>query len=289
MSFRTRFAPSPTGPLHLGHAYSACLAHDTAQAENGTFVLRIEDIDQSRARAQWTQAIFDDLHWLGLSWDTPVLAQSTRMQTYRQHLNALWTRGLAYICTCNRRDILQAISAPQEGVPTGPDGVVYPGTCRANSIQSGMELRHDSVLRLDMGAALAQITAPLRFEETGQGPDGQSGTLDITPDAALRDLGDIVLARRDMGTSYHLSVVLDDAFQGITDVVRGQDLFEATYIHVILQHVLDLPVPRYHHHRLIRDAAGRRLAKRDDARAIATYRAQGDSPQDLRARIELSV
>jgi glutamyl-Q tRNA(Asp) synthetase len=282
----TRFAPSPTGPLHLGHAYAAIIAHDLARAAAGKFLLRIEDIDQSRARPEWEAQIHDDLHWLGLTWDGPVMRQSDRLPAYRAALTGLWHRGLIYPCTCSRRDILEATSAPQEGVtPIGPDGPVYPGTCRHRP-PSGAPLP-DAALRLNMARALDSLSRPLGFMETGAGPDGNTGLQHIDREHLVSQVGDVVLARRDMGTSYHLAVVCDDAAQGVTHVTRGADLFEATQIHVVLQHLLQLPVPVYHHHRLIRDSAGKRLAKRDDARAISTYRAEGLTPRDLRAVIGL--
>ena len=278
---RTRFAPSPTGPLHLGHAYSATVAHDMARAAGGAFLLRIEDIDQTRARPEWEAQIYDDLRWLGLDWDGPVMRQSDRMAAYGAALDDLWARGLLYVCTCNRRDIQAAMSAPQEGVPThGPDGLIYPGTCRDRPQPAARPA--DAVLRLRLAACLAE-TGPLTFAETGPRHPGQ---IAIDPARMIAEVGDIVLARRDMGTSYHLSVVLDDAAQGITDVIRGEDLFEATQIHVLLQRILGLPTPRYHHHRLIRDADGKRLAKRDDARAIAKYRADGCTPTDIRQMVK---
>lgn len=283
-AFVTRFAPSPTGPLHLGHAYSALLAHSMARAAQGTFLLRIDDIDQSRARPEWTARICDDLHWLGLHWPQPVLRQSNRLPRYRAALQALWARGLLYSCTCTRGDIRAAAAAPQEGAPlTGPDGVVYPGTCRPATPPRGA--LPDAALRLDMARALATLDAAPAFCETGAGPDGQAGRI-TAPDMQAR-VGDVVLARRGMGASYHLSVVLDDADQGVTHVIRGQDLFCATQIHVLLQRLLDLPTPAYHHHRLIRDDQGRRLAKRDADRALAAYRAAGHSPQDIRRCVGL--
>ncbi|MFN6951902.1 MAG: tRNA glutamyl-Q(34) synthetase GluQRS [Albidovulum sp.] len=297
---RTRFAPSPTGPLHLGHAYAAILAHDMARAAGGEFLLRIEDIDRSRARPAWEEAIRDDLTWLGLTWDGPVLRQSERMAAYADALDRLWQAGLLYPCSCTRRDIDTALSAPQEGAPTvGPDGPVYPGTCKGrdrNSPPGSARLRPtDRHLRLDMGAALELLdrspgqaaagTAGLRFAETGPTHRGDVFT---SRETYLTRIGDIVLARRDMGTSYHLSVVVDDAVQGITHVTRGEDLFEATRIHVVLQRLLGLPTPMYHHHRLIRDAAGKRLAKRDDARAIRRFRDEGATPADIRRMIGLA-
>ncbi len=283
----TRFAPSPTGPLHLGHAYSALLAHDMARAEGGTFLLRIEDIDRSRARPAWEAQIYDDLRWLGLRWPDPVMRQSDRHGIYQAALDDLWRRGMLYACTCSRRDIIEAASAPQEGtLPPGPDGPVYPGTCR---LSRSVEPRHaDAALRLDMAAAISALNlAAIDFTETGQGPGGACGPISLAPQDMVQDTGDIVLARRDMGTSYHLSVVLDDATQGVTHVVRGQDLFEATHIHVVLQRLMALPTPVYHHHRLIRDDQGKRLAKRDDARALSLYRAEGATPQDIRRMVGL--
>jgi len=274
----TGFAPSQTGPLHLGHAYSALLAFDAAKAQGGTFLLRIEDIDRARARPAWEAQIFEDLAWLGVTWPHPVLRQSDRSQAYAATLDTLWALGLLYRCTCNRRDIRAALSAPQEGAPlTGPDGFIYPGTCRGTP-RTGP--RPDGALRLDWAAALPHLPDKLSWQEAGQ-------TRTLPKTDLARTIGDIVLARRDMGTSYHLSVVLDDAAQGVTDVIRGADLSAATAIHVALQHLLHLPQPNYRHHALIRDSAGKRLAKRDDARAIAKYRAEGASPQLIRAMVGL--
>ncbi|MFO7770414.1 MAG: tRNA glutamyl-Q(34) synthetase GluQRS [Roseovarius gahaiensis] len=284
MNFVTRFAPSPTGPLHLGHAYSAVLAHDMAQAAGGTFLLRIDDLDQTRCKPQWEAQIFDDLAWLGLTWPQPVLRQSDRLPRYRDALQTLWDQGLLYPCSCSRADIRAAASAPQEGAPLhGPDGVIYPGTCRPTTPPRGP--MPDMPLRLDMARAVAGLDAPPSFTETGSGPDGDTGL--IRPQNMQVLVGDVALARPGMGASYHLSVVLDDADQAITHVIRGQDLFSATQIHVLLQRLLGLPTPIYHHHRLIRDETGKRLAKRDDARAIATYRSEGRSPDEIRSIVGL--
>lgn len=242
-----RFAPSPTGPLHLGHAFSALTAWDRAIANNGKFLLRIEDIDQTRCRPEWEAAIHDDLHWLGLRWPEPVLRQSERLPVYQKALENLWLMGLLYPCTCTRRDIELAAGAPQEGV----DSPTYPGTCQQKHSRGGA-LPPDVTLRIDH------------------------------PDAP-----GVVLARRDIGTSYHLACVIDDAAQGVTHVTRGQDLEDSTKIHVLLQNLLGLPTPTYHHHRLIRDASGKRLAKRDDARALAKYRAEGATPDDIRRMVGL--
>ncbi len=306
MDFVTRFAPSPTGPLHLGHAYSALLAHDMARTNGGAFLLRIEDIDHSRCRPAWEAQIYEDLQWLGVDWDGEVMRQSERMPAYRSALEKLWQSGLIYPCTCTRRDIEAAMSAPQEGaeVPHGPDGLVYLGTCRKMfsleqtfpenySIPESAALRFKSDLaghlafdhRADPRTPHGSYVASYR--EIGDVPRGADGLVEFTDREFEEGVGDFVIARRDMGTSYHLSVVLDDAAQGVTHVVRGADLFEATRIHVILQKVLGLPTPIYHHHRLIRDEAGKRLAKRDDARALAKYRAEGASPADIRRMVGL--
>lgn len=275
MTFTTRFAPSPTGPLHLGHAYSARLAYDMAQAEHGRFLLRIEDTDTARSRAAFETQIYDDLSWLGLTWDYPVLRQSENAAAYDRALARLGARGLLFPCACTRGDIRSAASAPQEGGPMhGPDGLVYPGTCRQRDWQDRTET---DAIRLNMIKALDHVPNLPRYTETGVHP-----ALRLTRAGLIEEVGDVVLARRDTGqAAYHLSVVVDDAAQAITHVIRGADLASATPIHVLLQMLLDLPTPIYHHHRLIRDDAGKRLAKRDDARAIALYRAQGATPQDL--------
>lgn len=282
----TRFAPSPTGPLHLGHALAAFVASDMARAADGQFLLRIEDLDTTRSRPHWEAQIFDDLHWLGLDWPTPVLRQSDNLATYTGALRRLWDMGLLYVCTCNRRDIQAAVTAPQEGSAViGPDGMIYPGTCRDHP--RGPAFPQGATLRLDIQKTLQRVDKILSFRETGGVPDLPQGTVTTSADHYITAIGDIVLARRDMGASYHLAVVIDDAAQGVTHVTRGADLFEATRIHVLLQHLLTLPTPVYHHHRLIRDDHGKRLAKRDDARAIATYRADGATPADIRNLIGL--
>ena len=277
----TRFAPSPTGPLHLGHAYAALVAANLAAP--GRFLLRIEDIDQSRCRPEYEAMIAEDLHWLGLGWPLPVMRQSDRLPAYRAALDRLAALGLTYPCHCRRADIRAALSAPQEGAPViGPDGPVYPGTCRHRSMA---EAGPGDAIRLNAAAALAHLNlGEIAFEDENIAP-GIPHRLSAADFVA--GVGDVVLARRGMGTSYHLSVVVDDAAQGITLVTRGKDLLDSTHIHVLLQRLLDLPVPRYHHHRLIRDAAGKRLAKRDDARALRLYRAEGATPADIRRMLGL--
>ncbi|PSL17383.1 tRNA glutamyl-Q(34) synthetase GluQRS [Shimia abyssi] len=280
MNFTTRFAPSPTGPLHLGHAYSALLAHDRARAAGGRFLLRIDDLDQSRARDQWERQIYDDLAWLGIEWDGPVRRQSDHFGAYTDTLDQLRRRGLTFECQCTRRDIENAANAPQEGVPEfGPDGRIYPGTCRALSLSPDAA----TCTRLNMSRASASAL-PAKFTETGP---LNSGTHNLAQDDLLSSIGDVVLSRRNMAASYHLSVVLDDAATGVTHVIRGTDLFESTRIHVLLQHIFGLPTPVYYHHDLIRDDAGKRLAKRDDARAIAKFRDEGATPKDIRRMVGL--
>jgi glutamyl-Q tRNA(Asp) synthetase len=285
MAFVTRFAPSPTGPLHLGHAYSALTAFDRAMAVGGRFLLRIEDTDRSRARAEYESGIYDDLAWLGIAWETPVLRQSDHLADYNTALAALVAQGLCYPCRCARSDILAALSAPQEGVThLPPDGLVYPGTCSNRSMAD--QLPGDAI-RLNMARALTRIGDPGAFGFTETGPE-MSGHHVLQKDHLLHAVGDIVLARRDIGTaSYHLAVVVDDNRQGVTEVTRGMDLFDAAQVHVLLQRLLGLPTPSYHHHRLIRDDAGKRLAKRDDARALSKYRTEGASPEDIRRMVGL--
>ncbi|MEI4470265.1 tRNA glutamyl-Q(34) synthetase GluQRS [Frigidibacter sp. MR17.24] len=278
---RTRFAPSPTGPLHLGHAYAALVA--AGRADPGQFLLRIEDLDAERSKPQWEGAIYDDLGWLGLDWQRPVLRQSERRDAYQDALGRLVAMGLCYPCSCSRADIRAALSAPQEGAPAiGPDGPVYPGTCRHRRMA---EAGPSDAIRLDMRAAIDRVGARMpRFQEAGP---THAGLHILDKDHMISDVGDVVLSRRVIGPAYHLAVTVDDAFQQISEVTRGEDLFEATRIHVLLQQLLGVPTPAYFHHPLIRDPAGRRLAKRDDARALSLYRAEGLTPRDIKAKIGL--
>lgn len=284
MKYVTRFAPSPTGPLHLGHAYSALIAWDRAQANDGQFLLRIEDGDTTRCRPEWEASIYEDLHWLGLSWPEPIARVTDRTPHYdaaREHLQNL---GLLYPCSCTRKDIQSAFSAPQEGVPMGPDGIVYPGTCRNKEMS---EASSTDAIRLNMAAAIAHLgdVSHLFYTETGPFEAGKHA---LSADHLIENVGDIVLFRKDTGmAAYHLSVVVDDAAQNVTEAVRGADLIEATVIHRLLQALLDLPTPLYHHHDLIRDETGKRLAKRTDAKAISKFRAEGATPDDIRAMVGL--
>ena len=276
---RTRFAPSPTGLLHLGHAYAALVAQREASPRQ--FLLRIEDIDRDRCRADHEAAIYEDLAWLGLDWQRPVMRQSDRMAAYRDALARL--APYSYPCRCRRGDIRAALSAPQEGaLPAGPDGLVYPGTCRGRPMT---DAGPDDVIRLDTARAFAALGIDrIAFQDEAILPGHDHA---LSREQFLDGIGDVILSRRGMGTSYHLAVVVDDAAQGITVITRGKDLFDSTYIHALLQKLFQLPTPLYHHHRLIRDDAGKRLAKRDDARAIRHYRQDGATPQDIRRMLAL--
>ena len=289
MTFRTRFAPSPTGLLHLGHAYSAMLTHDMAISQSGELVLRIENTDTGRCKSEFETAIYEDLNWLGLNWPKPVMRQSERLVAYDLALQKLIEAGYCYPCSCSRRDIREAISAPQEGAaPATPDGPLYPGTCRHRTMAERTET---DAIRLNMEKALKDRPdiAKAHFTETGSIHGAPKGEIhNLTGEILLEEIGDIVLARRDIAApSYHLAVVVDDAAQGITHVIRGQDLFASTKIHRVLQILLNFPAPIYHHHRLIRDEDRKRLAKRDDARAIRTYRESGATAQDIRRMVGL--
>ena len=280
MTFRTRFAPSPTGPLHLGHAYSALYGHRLAEAKNGLWLLRIDDLDRNRSKPEWTQQIFDDLRWLGLAWPEPVRFQSQETASYQTALDTLARARLIYPCCCNRADIAQAAAAPQEGVPEfGPDGRIYPGTCRHRRLsQAGA----GDALRLNMRKAVRALQKPVTYEEFGT---QLSERITLKPEALIAQVGDVVLRRKDQGAAYHLAVVIDDDAQNITDVVRGADLSAATQIHVVLQQLLNIQTPRYHHHALIRDETGKRLAKRSDSEALSTLRNAGHSAQDITERL----
>lgn len=268
----TRFAPSPTGYLHLGHVHAALFARHAAAG--GCFLLRLEDIDAGRCRPEFATAILEDLAWLGVRWDGPVRRQSQHPGDHAGALDRLRRMGLLYPCFCTRADIAREIArAPQ--APHGPDGALYPGTCRsltAADVDRRMAAGQPYALRLDMARALAR-TGPLMWHDRVAGPVMARPEL----------FGDVVLARKDVANSYHLAVTVDDALQGVSLVTRGEDLFAATHLHRLLQALLDLPVPEWWHHRLLTDAAGRRLAKRDGAATVRSLRAQGYSPADLRA------
>jgi glutamyl-Q tRNA(Asp) synthetase len=277
-----RFAPSSNGYLHLGHAYSALLNFDMARAAGGRLLLRIEDIDLERCRLEFEQAIFEDLGWLGLSWETPVRRQSEHFSEYAKALERLTAQGLTYPCFCSRGEIMNAV-AKRTDWTHDPDGSpLYPGTCkhlsrreRQRRIATG---RH-AALRIDMDAALAKITRQLVWRDYGASSQGR----DVAADPFL--WGDAVLSRRDTPASYHIAVVVDDALQGVSDVVRGEDLFMATSLHRLLQALLDLPAPSYHHHALLRDAAGQKLSKSARAQPLRALRQIGLSPIAVRQRL----
>ncbi len=269
----TRFAPSPTGFLHLGHAHAALTAWRAAREAGGRFLLRIEDIDPTRCRPEFTEAILEDLAWLGLDWDGEVRVQSRHLADYRGVLDALSARRLLYPCFCTRADIAREIAA-SAAAPHGPDGPLYPGTCRrlsdadrAARITAGAP----HALRLDMAAALAAMPGPLSFREHGSARRCDPARF-----------GDAVLARKDIPASYHLCVTHDDALQGVTLVTRGEDLLPATDLHRLLQALMGWPAPDYAHHALLTDATGKRLAKRDRAATLRDMRAAGISPAEVR-------
>lgn len=261
----TRFAPSPNGPLHWGHAYSAIVAHDLAQAAGGRFLLRIEDIDGPRSRPELACEFRRDLEWLGLEWEE-VPPQSTRLESYQRAVNRLLAEGLLYPCTCTRKEI-EALKPK-----LGPEGLVYPGTCKGRLLDPGKP----AALRLDLDKALSSVGA-LVWEDDLVGPQV----------ADPRPFGDIVLVRKDLPASYHLAATLDDAADGVTLVTRGQDLFSATHIHRLLQALLDLPVPRWHHHALLVDETGKKLAKTRGSKALADYREEGENGREWADRLRM--
>jgi glutamyl-Q tRNA(Asp) synthetase len=283
-----RFAPSPNGTLHLGHAYSALLNFELARETGGRFLLRIEDIDPMRCKPEFEAAIYEDLAWLGIAWETPVRRQSEHLGEYRRALDALSRLGLVYPSFESRAEIARLLAGREaRGVwPRDPDGApLYPGDARQLAIEECMrriESGAPYALRLDMEAAVARAGA-LSWTELGEGPDGETGSIAARPQA----WGDVILARKETPTSYHLSVVIDDALQGVTEVVRGQDLFHATSVHRLLQHLLDLSAPAYRHHHLIRDAAGHKLSKSTGATGLRDLRAAGANPTEIHARIGL--
>ena len=268
----TRFAPSPTGRLHIGHAYSALFAAQAAAG--GRFLLRIEDIDLGRCRPEFEEGIYEDLAWLGLEWETPVRRQSDHFDDYRAALRRLDEDRLIYPCFCTRKDILREVEQAGQA-PHGPDGVLYPGTCRTLSPderEALAEAGEPHALRLDMAKAVDAV-GPLTFEDRARGHIVVEGL----------GCGDVVLARKDAPTSYHLAVTVDDAIQDVTLVTRGEDLLHATHIHRILQALLGLPEPEYWHHGLLTGADGKRFAKRDLSLTLQALREAGRSPAEVRA------
>jgi glutamyl-Q tRNA(Asp) synthetase len=283
-----RFAPSPNGYLHLGHAYSALLNVELARASGGRFLLRLEDIDATRCRPEFEQAIEQDLAWLGIVWERPVRRQSGHLADYEAALDRLSAMGLVYPSFESRAEIARLVAQREAEAgqpwPCDPDGApLYPGSATSlTAAERGQLLARGTphALRLDMAAALARVGS-LSWTEQGLGPDGESGTVAARPEA----WGDVILARKETPTSYHLSVVIDDALQGVTEVVRGQDLFHATSVHRLLQVLLELPAPAYRHHRLIRDAGGHKLSKSSQATGLRALRAAGATPAEIRHRV----
>ncbi len=284
--YRDRFAPSPTGYLHLGHAYSALTAWTNSQKADGDFLLRIEDLDHHRSKPEYVQAIFEDLEQLGICWEEPVIYQSERQVAYQKGLEELIRLGICYPCKCSRKDIRAALEAPQHQKGSSLKHATYPGTCR-NRTMADMGTRE--AIRLNMARAVELLggTAQfprLAFQETGFRFHGKHT---LEPESLIHEHGDFVVARNDVGASYHLAVVIDDAFSSITHVTRGEDIFKFTYIHRLLQELLHLPVPFWHHHKLIRDRSGKRLAKRSDSESLRALWSRGHSNDSIRAMLGL--
>jgi glutamyl-Q tRNA(Asp) synthetase len=284
-----RFAPSPNGYLHLGHAYSALLNFDSARRAGGRLLLRIEDIDTARCKPEFETAIYQDLAWLGLTWETPVRRQSAHLADYRQAIDRLSAQGLVYPSFESRAEMARLVAQREAHAPwpRDPDGVpLYPGSAKSLSPDARARLLESDMpyaLRLDMAAACARAGA-LGWIEHGEGPGSETGTVAARPQA----WGDVILARKETPTSYHLSVTIDDALQGVTDVVRGQDLFWSTSVHRLLQRLLGLPQPAYRHHRLIHDGEGRKLSKSTQATGLRELRAAGATPADVHSLVGLS-
>jgi glutamyl-Q tRNA(Asp) synthetase len=284
-----RFAPSPNGYLHLGHAYSALLNFDLARQSGGRFLLRIEDIDPTRCRPEFETAIYQDLGWLGIAWEVPVRRQSEHFAQYGEALEKLSALGLVYPSFESRAEIAKLVAQRQTlgSWPRDPDGApLYPGTAKSRSPGERAQMLETGTpyaLRLDMAAARARA-GDLGWIERGQGPDGETGMVAARPEA----WGDVILARKETPTSYHLAVVIDDALQGVTEVVRGQDLFWSTSVHRLLQRLLGLPEPAYRHHHLVLDGSGQKLSKSDKAAGLRELRDAGATPADIRRLVGLT-
>lgn len=281
---KTRFAPSPTGYLHLGHAFAALTAYDAASAPGSAFVARVEDIDRPRCRPEYEAAILEDLAWLGLEWELPVRRQSEHFDDYAAALASLDGLGVLYPCFCTRREIAEEVARAVDA-PHGPEGPLYPGTCRGLSPERrAARMKTDRyALRLDIAKAREYLQFPIRFDERGRGPAGERGLCRVEPEL----LGDVVVARKGLPASYHLAVVVDDALQGIELVTRGEDLFHATHIQRVLQDLLGLTAPVYAHHRLIVDENGNKFSKRNEVVTLRALRAAGVTPAEIRKRLGL--
>lgn len=283
--FVTRFAPSPTGYLHLGHAYSALTAYRAAQEAGGRFLLRIEDIDQGRCRPEFESAIYEDLAWLGMDWETPVRRQSEHFDDYERALSTLRNKGVVYRCFKTRKEVAEEIARAPHLRPEGPDGVPYIGAPLA-TIEERNLLADGKAFAWRLSVEAAKETLGARYETLSFSAETANGGEPQTHRATPEIFGDVIIARKDFGTSYHLSSVFDDALQGVTHVIRGEDLAAAAHLHVLLQALLDLPTPAYRHHSLIMNEKGDRLAKRDQAATLKTLRENGTSPSEIVAMLE---
>lgn len=275
----TRFAPSPTGYLHLGHAFSAITAWNISQKTDKKFILRIEDIDSQRCKVEYEKQILDDLEWLGLTWVKPVIRQKNRINFYKEAIDILNNKNLIYPCSCTRKDINEALSAPQGNKTPKP----YPGLCRNRSMS---ELKTEDNIRINLDKSINYLKN-IKLKSLSFVDNYYQKNLFNISFASKHLQEDIIVARKDIGTSYHLSVVVDDAFQNITHVVRGADLFNSTPIQRLLQELLELPQPLYHHHRLILDENGKRLAKREASTALSILRESGVKPIELKRSLDL--
>ena len=277
--FVTRFAPSPTGYLHRGHAFSALTAYEAATVAGGRFLLRIEDIDRTRCRPEFEAAIYEDLAWLGLQWEQPVRRQSDHMDDYGRALRELAERGLLYRCFKTRREIAEAIESAPHGAMEAYRGSALPPAEEERRLEAGEPYAWR--LSLDHAARALGGFDALTFVEEGHGPNGETGLIQARPEIG----GDVVLARKDVGVAYHLAVVFDDALQGITHVIRGQDLFEAAHVQRLLQALLGLPIPTYRHHALLTGPDGKRFAKRDRAETLRDLRQAGKTAAEIRGEL----
>jgi glutamyl-Q tRNA(Asp) synthetase len=290
MQFVTRFAPSPTGRLHLGHAFSALTAFDAAHQASGRFLLRIEDIDATRSRPEFAQGIYEDLAWLGVEWERPVRRQSEHLTDYAADIETLRARGLVYRCFLTRREIAEQAASAPHSAGEGPDGIVYRGPAIPMSTdEEAMRLARGDVFawRLSMRYSqdlLGEDFARLVFVERDAGSN-----IERTVTAHPESHGDVILGRKDAGASYHIAVTHDDALQGVTHIIRGEDLRASTDVHILLQRLFGLPTPVYQHHRLLIGPDGKRYAKRDQSMTLASLRASGATPADIRARIGLPL
>ena len=288
-AFLTRFAPSPTGYLHLGHAFSAMTVFDAARDAGGTCLLRVEDIDVTRCKPEYETAVYEDLGWLGCEWPEPVRRQSKHFSEYHSALEKLHAKGLVYRCFKTRKEIAEDIARAPHHPGEGPEGVIYPGPSEPMSADEEAERFNKGeafAWRLSISACrdfLGEAFDRLSFIETGEGPDGETGEVRARPET----LGDVILGRKDVGTSYHLACTHDDALQGVTHVIRGVDLYFATHLHRLLQELMGWPVPVYRHHKLMLDETGKRFAKRDQSLTLRALREAGETPNSLRQRVGL--